>query len=97
MADYRSNPVHPRGRAVEELAAHERTYDGFTVFATGVTVHLAILLSALALAFFGNAPVMATLWFIVAHVGLIVMLVRLAHAARRTIVPPSPSVVPIRR
>lgn len=96
--------VHPLPRVgaavggpAEQLAAHERTYDGFTVFATGVTVHLAILLSALALAFFGNSPVMAALWFVVGHGGLIVLLVRLAHAARRTIGPPSPVVVPIRR
>jgi len=68
--------------AVDDLPAHERTYGGFTIGTTGVAVHVAILLSSLALAFLGNAPVMAMMWFVVAHIGLIVMLVRLAHTRR---------------
>lgn len=82
--------------SAEELVAHERTYGGFTIFATGVTIHLAILLSSLALAFFGNAPVMAALWFVAGHVALIALLVRLTHAAR-AIGHASPVVVPLRR
>ncbi|MCW5736960.1 MAG: aa3-type cytochrome c oxidase subunit IV [Enhydrobacter sp.] len=83
--------------ATEELVAHERTYEGFTVFATGVTVHIAILLSSLALAFFANATTMAFIWFFAAHVGLIVLLVRLAHMPRASVDHLTPRVVPLRR
>lgn len=74
-----------------------RTYGGVTVLATGVTVHVAIPLSALALTFFGHAPEMATLWFVAGDGPLIVLLVRRAHAVRHDFLNASPVVVPLRR
>ncbi len=44
-----------------ELRAHQRTFHAFERLVLFASIHVALVLGALALAFFGHAPVIATL------------------------------------
>ena len=70
---------------VRENRAHAETFDKFTVLVAMVGVHVTIVLSALALAFVANLPLLALVWGVAAH--LVLALGAMSAWAR----PPAPS------
>ena len=70
---------------VRENRHHADTFDKFTVLVAMGGTHVAIILSALALAFVAKLPLIAVAWGVAAHLGLAVGVMR-AWAR-----PPAPS------
>lgn len=61
---------------VRENRAHADTFDKFTVLVAMASVHVVIVLSALALAFVAGLPLLALAWGVAAHLGLAVGVMR---------------------
>jgi len=76
---------------MRENRAHADTFDKFTVLAAMGGVHVAIILSALALAFVAKLPLLALVWGVAAHLALAVGVMR---AWGRSPAPSLPGVLP---
>jgi len=87
-----ANP-QPEFDQVRENRAHADTFDKFTVLVAMGGVHVAIVLSALALAFVADLPLLAIAWGVAAHLALAVGVMR---AWGRSPAPSLPGVLPER-
>jgi hypothetical protein len=68
--------MQPELDQVLEDRAHADTFDKFTVVVAMAGVHVAIMLSALALAFIAGLPLLAIAWGVGAHLALAVGVMR---------------------
>lgn len=84
-------PEFDEAREAREARAHADTFDKFTVLVAMGGVHVAIVLSALALAFVAKLPLLAIAWGVAAHLGLAVGVMR---AWARPPAPSLPGVLP---
>ncbi|KAF0100627.1 MAG: hypothetical protein FD144_3205 [Rhodospirillaceae bacterium] len=83
--------MQPEFDQVREDRAHADTFDKFTVLVAMGGVHVAIMLSALGLAFIAKLPLLAIAWGVAAHIGLAVGVMR---AWARPPAPSLPGVLP---
>lgn len=68
--------MQPEFDQVREDRAHADTFEKFTVVVAMAGVHVAIMLSALALAFIAGLPLLAIAWGVAAHLALAVGVMR---------------------
>jgi hypothetical protein len=85
-----SNPMSDIDQ-VRENRAHADTFDKFTVVVAMGGAHVAIILSALALAFVAGLPLLALAWGVAAHLALALAVTR---AWQRSPAPSLPGVLP---